>query len=205
MVDFSLLPTEQLLTPGGFDCDCGLHHEAPIKFLKIGAGVVKYIPDALKALGAKKPFIVCDLNTKEAAWSFLRTFLDEETQANSWNGIPISKKVYQDKLEDAMTVEYEKDENGEFVLDENGEKKPISIGGFWQEDGTEVQVYAMTQEQADKLWEAVTTCSKVLEQDDAIYTIVFEQAQAFYSGQKTAEEVARLIQSKVTIYVNEQR
>ncbi len=104
-----------------------------------------------------------------------------------------------------MTVEYEKDENGEFVLDENGEKKPISIGGFWQEDGTEVQVYAMTQEQADKLWEAVTTCNKVLEQDDAIYTIVFEQAQAFYSGQKTAEEVARLIQSKVTIYVNEQR
>ena len=130
---------------------------------------------------------------KEAAWSFLRTFLDEE------------KKVYQDKLKDAMTVNYEKDENGEFVLDENGEKKPISIGGFWQEDGTEYQVYAMTQEQADKLWEAVTTCNKVLEQDDAIYTIVFEQAQAFYSGQKTAEEVARLIQSKVTIYVNEQR
>ena len=45
----------------------------------------------------------------------------------------------------------------------------------------------------------------MLEQDDAIYNIVFEQAQAFYSGQKTAEEVARLIQSKVTIYVNEQR
>lgn len=142
---------------------------------------------------------------KEAAWSFLRTFLDEETQANAWNGIPLSKKVYQDKLEDAMTVEYEKDENGEYVLDEKGEKKPVSIGGFWQEDGTEVQVYAMTQEQADKLWEAVTTCDKVLEQDDAIYNIVFEQAQAFYSGQKTAEEVARLIQNKVTIYVNEQR
>ncbi len=77
MVDFSLLPTEQLLTPGGFDCDCGLHHEAPIKFLKIGAGVVKYIPDALKALGAKKPFIVCDLNTKEAAWSFVEPVLKE--------------------------------------------------------------------------------------------------------------------------------
>ena len=142
---------------------------------------------------------------KEAAWSFLRTFLDEETQSNAWNGIPLSKKVYQEKLEDAMKVEYEKDENGEYVLDEDGEKKPLSIGGFWQEDGTEVQVYAMTQEQADKLWEAVTTCNKVLEQDDAIYNIVFEQAQAFYSGQKTAEEVARLIQNKVTIYVNEQR
>ncbi len=142
---------------------------------------------------------------KEAAWSFLRSFLLDETQENQWNGIPISKKVYQDKLNEAMTVEYEKDENGEYVLDEEGEKVPVSIGGFWMEDGTEYQVYAMTQEQADKLWEAVTTCDKVMEQDDAIYNIVFEQAQAFYSGQKTAEEVARLIQSKVTIYVNEQR
>ncbi|MBR3504109.1 MAG: sn-glycerol-1-phosphate dehydrogenase [Clostridia bacterium] len=77
MIDFSLLSTEELLTPGGFDCDCGLHHEAPIKFLKIGSGVVKYIPDALKALGAKKPFIVCDLNTKDAAWKFVEPVLKD--------------------------------------------------------------------------------------------------------------------------------
>ncbi|MBQ8955205.1 MAG: iron-containing alcohol dehydrogenase, partial [Clostridia bacterium] len=77
MVDFSLLSTEELLMPGGFDCDCGLHHEAPIKFLKIGSGVVKYIPDALKALGAKKPFIVCDLNTKDAAWHFVEPVLKD--------------------------------------------------------------------------------------------------------------------------------
>ena len=40
MVDFSNFSTEELLTPGGFDCDCGQHHEAPIKYLKIGAGAV---------------------------------------------------------------------------------------------------------------------------------------------------------------------
>ena len=77
MVDFSLLPTEKLLVPGGFECDCGIHHEAPIKYLKIGSGVVKNIPDALKAIGATKPFIVCDLNTKEAAWRFVEPVLKE--------------------------------------------------------------------------------------------------------------------------------
>lgn len=142
---------------------------------------------------------------KEAAWSFLRTFLLDDAQENTWNGIPISKKAYQNKLDQAMTVQYVKDENGEYLRDENGELIMIPIGSYWMENGDEIQVYAMTQEQADKLWEAVTTCDKIMEQDDAIYNIVFEQAQAFYSGQKTAEEVARLIQSKVTIYVNEQR
>ena len=63
----------------------------------------------------------------------------------------------------------------------------------------------MTQEQADKLWEAVTTCTKVMNMDTSIYEIVSEQAQAYFAGQKSAQDVARLIQSKVTIYVNEQR
>ena len=31
------------------------------------------------------------------------------------------------------------------------------------------------------------------------------QVDAFLSGQKTAEEVARLVQGKMSIYVNEQR
>lgn len=77
MVDFSNFSTEELLTPGGFDCDCGHHHEAPIKYLKIGAGVVRNIPDALRALGCKKPYIVCDLNTKDAAWGLVEPVLAE--------------------------------------------------------------------------------------------------------------------------------
>ena len=77
MVDFSLLPTEQLLTPNRFECECGLTHEAPIKYLKIGSGAVKHIPDALKAIGGTRPFIVCDLNTKDAAWRFVEPVLKE--------------------------------------------------------------------------------------------------------------------------------
>ncbi len=142
---------------------------------------------------------------KEAAWEFLRSFITEDSQRNSWDGIPLSLKIYQEKLEQAMTPTYQTDEKGEYVLDEKGEKIEVPIGGFWMENGEQVNIYAMTQEQADQLWEAVTTCDKVWEENDAIYNIVFEQAQAYYSGQKSAEEVARLIQSKVTIYVNEQR
>ncbi len=75
-IDFSKLSIEELIKDD-FKCDCGMTHSAPIKFLKIGSGVVKQIPDALKAIGAKKPFIVCDMNTKAAAWKFVEPVLKE--------------------------------------------------------------------------------------------------------------------------------
>ena len=75
MTDFSLLPTEQLLKPEGFECECGIRHQAPIRFIRVGAGAVQAIPEALRAINAHKPFIVCDLNTKDAAWSFVEPVL----------------------------------------------------------------------------------------------------------------------------------
>ena len=140
---------------------------------------------------------------KEEAWEFLRSFLLEEAQESVW-GIPVSLKAYQKQLEAAMTPEYEMDENGKIKLDEEGNKVQIPRTSYWDETG-EHPIYAMTQEQADKLWEAVTTCTKVMNFDDSIFDIVYEQAQAYFAGQKSAQDVARLIQSKVTIYVNEQR
>ena len=44
-----------------------------------------------------------------------------------------------------------------------------------------------------------------MDQNDSIFAIVQEQAAAYFAGQKSAAEVARLVQSKANIYVNEQR
>ena len=63
----------------------------------------------------------------------------------------------------------------------------------------------MTQEQADEVLSIIETCTKVASYDTSIYDIVNEQAQAFFADQKSVDEVARLIQSKANIYVNEQR
>ncbi|MBR6607460.1 MAG: ParB/RepB/Spo0J family partition protein, partial [Oscillospiraceae bacterium] len=55
--------------------------------------------------------------------------------------------------------------------------------------------YAMTQEQADGVLSVIETCTKVANYDTSIYDIVNEQAQAFFAGQKSVDEVCRLIQS----------
>lgn len=68
-MNFSSMSPEQLIASGGHQCYCGRYHETGLKYLKIEAGAVRYIPDALRRLGYKKPFIACDLNTYKAAWS----------------------------------------------------------------------------------------------------------------------------------------
>ena len=141
---------------------------------------------------------------KDAAWEFFRSMLTESGQTNQYN-IPSNRNVFNKQLEDFMTPRYRKDADGNILLDENGEKIEESRGSWIDDSGVEHNIYAMTQEQADEVLSIIETCTKVASYDTSIYDIVNEQAQAFFAGQKSVDEVARLIQSKANIYVNEQR
>ena len=141
---------------------------------------------------------------KDAAWAFLRTILSEKYQDDIW-GMPINKNAFDKKLKEAMTVEYQKDAEGNYLLDENGEKIQASRGGIGMADGTVHDIYALTQEQADKLLEVINSTTRVVNNNDSLLKLIVDEAQPFFAGQKSAEEVARLTQSKVNLYVNEQR
>ena len=146
---------------------------------------------------------------KEAAWQFLRSFMTEKAAENGdyyW-GFPANRNQLEKRLKEAMTVEYEKDENGNYRLDpDTGERIPVSRGGFWMEGMDEpMEIYALTQEQADKIMEVINTTTKLYSQNTAVLDIISEQTDAFFSGQKSADEVAKLVQGKLSIYVNEQR
>ena len=100
---------------------------------------------------------------------------------------------------------YVKDADGNYVLNENGDKIPVIQMTYMNPDGTVTEVYSMTQEQADRLVNLIATTTKRADYNTEISDIVTEQAAAYFEGQKSAEEVARLIQSKANIFVNEQR
>ena len=141
---------------------------------------------------------------KDAAWSFLRQFFTEDSAGDRYYyGLPVNKAAFEKKLQEAMTPEYETDADGNFILDEDGNKIEVSYGG-WSWGGVEIEYGAITREEADKLLDAVNSTTKLYSFDESIYDIVAEQAAAFFDGQKTAAEVAKLIQSKAMIAVNEQ-
>ncbi len=70
------LSLEDMIRPEGFSCTCGKHHRVDLKFLRIGSGAVEALPEAMAALGCRFPFIVCDENTKRAAWGRVQQVLE---------------------------------------------------------------------------------------------------------------------------------
>ena len=76
MIRFSEASIEALIDPKGYDCACGRHHQMNMDYIKIGPGAITSIPEGLAAMGVKRPFIVCDVNTKKAAWDKVKAALD---------------------------------------------------------------------------------------------------------------------------------
>ena len=76
MKAFQDMTMEELIREGGHACDCGKHHTTGLKYLKIGQHVIRHLPEAMQTLMLTKPFIVCDVHTKAAAWDAVKTVLD---------------------------------------------------------------------------------------------------------------------------------
>lgn len=142
--------------------------------------------------------------SKEAAWEFLRSFLTEEYQLEGYY-YPTNKAAFESLMAEATEIKYETDDYGHILLDENGEKKRLVIGMMY--DGTTTsEIYSgMSGERAQAIMALIASADTAAELDSSIIDIVISGAQAYFAGQKTAAEAARLIQSKASIYVNEQK
>ena len=146
---------------------------------------------------------------KEAAWDFVRVFMTEDYQDNNVvvSSFPSNIHSYETKRKDVMTPTYLKDENGRIMVDpETGEKMMEEKGVYWNQETQElVPIYSFTEEEIQKIEEIINNTDRFYSEDPAIFDIVKKQIDAFYSGQRSAEDVAKLIQSQARIYVNEQR
>ena len=87
MKTFSDMSIAELLAAGGHHCTCGRTHTTGLKFLRVGPGTISAIPEALKFLGRRKPFVVSDVNTYRAAGAKV-----EERLTNA--GIPYTSFIY---------------------------------------------------------------------------------------------------------------
>ncbi len=75
---------------------------------------------------------------------------------------------------------------------------------FWC-GGQTFDMGMMTEEGVAHVDRFLESISQVYQHDSAMMDIILEEASAFFAGQKSAEEVAKLIQNRVFIYVNESR
>lgn len=70
---------------------------------------------------------------------------------------------------------------------------------------SELLTTQFTEEDAERVMELISQIKNVSIYNETILNIVMEESGAFFSGDKTAEQAAALIQSRAGIYVAEQR
>lgn len=147
---------------------------------------------------------------KEGAWTFMREYLlpqyadvDDNSMIGMYN-FSTNKADFEKMVEQAMKKEYQLDENGNQVLDENGQ--PIEVPKYtYGFNNMTVDVYATSQEQYDQFMALYNAIDSVYTYDENIYKIVNEVAGGYFNGDKNVQDTAKQIQDRVTLYINEQR
>ena len=156
---------------------------------KFACGSVAGGGDLTMAISAKS-------ENKEAAWVFIRSLLEEDYQNNYTSYLPLLRSAFDKKAEAASKAFYAEDENGNQV-----EQATMSIGT----NDFVLEVYAAKEEEIAKIKELIGKIDRMERVDDQVLSIVSEEADAYFDGQKTLEDVVSVIQSRANIYMNENK
>ena len=138
---------------------------------------------------------------KEGAWAFIEYYLMEGDDKYRY-GFPNSWRKLEEMIAEA--TEYERDEDGNPVLDENGDLIPshrmsYEFGGYWYE------THVPTQKEIDQVLDIIRAgkTMNVPAGESILRQIVREEAEAFFKGQRSVDDVAQNIQRRAAIYVSE--
>ena len=132
---------------------------------------------------------------KEASWEFIKTCFEHDYYERMGWGIPSVEKELDAKAEKATEHQYVEDEEG---------NKVIMDDTYWLVDHEET-IEPLTKEEVAKLKEFVVNVEGLYNWDEELNNIVEEETQAYFEGQKSAGEVASIIQSRLQIYINEKK
>lgn len=131
----------------------------------------------------------------EEAWNFMRYYLTDEYQkALEWE-LPINKKYFDERAEKATQKPTYTDENG----------KEVENDYTWWINDESVVLDPLTAQQLEEVKSFVSSVTKRAYYNQDVQNIIDEEMEAFYQGQKSAKDVAGVIQSRAQIFVNENR
>mgnify|MGYP002627255133 CR=1 FL=1 len=119
--------------------------------------------------------ILASGQNQDGAWRFVKTLM-QNPQGSISDGVSVFRDEFEREEDAAIT---------------NTRDARFDIDNFNADD-------------AARLREQVYGTTKLVHADGALLQVIRSEANAFFAGQKSAEEAARQIQSRLSIYVAEQ-
>ncbi len=151
-----------------------------------GSGTAVYFRGTELAINA-------DSDEKDAAWEFVKYYLLNGYDSGA-GGFPLVKEQFEEAMTEAMTDSYTDSVDGAGLLPK---------GSYFTSDGY-IMVYKADQSDVDAIRALVARADCKFEYQTEIMEIINEEADYYFAGQKSVEEVMSLIQNRVSLYIAEQ-
>lgn len=145
-----------------------------------------YIPGLRLALCANS-------KEKAGAWEFLRTFMTKQYQ-----GKQMENEIYVPTREDCYQMWKKRLTSTTVYVDELGQEiQPYTL------NGENVNLTGISMDDMNAFDEVIQKTTKIYHCDTSIRKIIAEEVATYFNGQKTLEETSKIIQNRVSTYVNE--
>lgn len=128
---------------------------------------------------------------REGAWEFIRSLLTEDYQ-DGVEELPVRKSSLEKKAQKNMK-EFDPQATRLTVIG----SMMLGTSGYIIEDSKPAQA------DIDKTMEIITSATQIIRYNYTVTDIVKEEAGAYFSGAKTAQDAAQMIQNRVQNYLDE--
>ncbi|MCL2254573.1 MAG: extracellular solute-binding protein [Lachnospiraceae bacterium] len=156
-----------------------------------GSGI-KFNPNGAVGINAKSKH-------KDGAYKFVEFLLSDAYQIGDSDSyrytLPIKRAAFDQMVIEASTP-------NAYMIGPDGEEQ----ASYWGYGDLQVEIYvSRNADYADTLRDLVERAEGIRAYDEQINKIISDEVESFFSGQKSAKEVAGVIQNRVQVYVNENR
>ena len=133
---------------------------------------------------------------KDGCWAFMRTFLMDDYQERFVTGwaFPVSRMQLRTKADRSM-------ERDSYVDALTGET--VYFDETFYVGGEEITIPPLSKEEADELMTFLESVDSAYSYNETIMNIVQEEVKPFFAGQKSAQECAKILQSRLQLYIDE--
>lgn len=130
---------------------------------------------------------------KEQAWEFVKFYL-----LNGYDnlGFPTVKQQFEACMDMAMQKEY--------ITDSYNDATYEVAKGYYSDGQTFLEVFDASQQDVDAVRNLVNSAKTRYKYNVSIMNIINEEAESYFAGQKDVEEVEKIIQNRVQLYLQEQ-
>ncbi len=135
----------------------------------------------------------------QGGWEFIKYFLSDEHQSTIEWSFPVKRSRLDELAKVAM-------EPPSYTwTDENGVEHVETYPRTYWIGGESIEMDDMTQADIDKVNELLFAVNTAMVYDTKVQEIIAEEAEAFFNGQRSAQDAAGIVQSRVQTYISENR